>query len=106
MRKMTGKLALVMVLSVLAAAAVMRCAGEFRRDTVSPVSYDGAAAAFVLRDYNGYVSVFSVKDAREPVQVTDIRTETLRRSDRTLLEGGLTVGSRQTLLLLLEDLGA
>ena len=92
-------------LSVLAAFLAVRCAGEFHTEDNVPQSYDGARAAFVLRDYNGYVSVFAVKDPKEPLQVTDIRTQSLRDADRTLLQSGLTVGSRETLLLLLEDLG-
>ena len=51
-------------------------------------SYDGAQAEYILRDYEGYVSVFA-SDA-----------------DQELLRGGITVGSQEQLLLLLEDLGS
>ena len=51
------------------------------------------------------MSVFAPGDDDEPLQVTSIETASLRGGDRALLEGGLTVGSREQLLLLLEDLG-
>ena len=69
-------------------------------------SYDGAQAEFVLRDYEGYVSVFAPGGDRKPLQVTGIETAGLRRTDRELLRGGITVGSQEQLLLLLEDLGS
>lgn len=43
---------------------------------------------------------------RKPLQVTGIETAGLRRTDRELLRGGITVGSQEQLLLLLEDLGS
>jgi hypothetical protein len=49
------------------------------------------------------VSVFAPAEPRDPVQITAIRTDSLRRADQRLLEGGLTVGSREQLILLLED---
>lgn len=67
-------------------------------------SYDGAKAEFVLRDYEGYVSVFAAGADPEPLQITAIQTESLRQNDRELIRGGLTVGSREQLLMLLEDL--
>lgn len=67
-------------------------------------SYDGAKAEFVLRDYEGYVSVFAPGPDPEPLQITAIQTESLRQNDRDLIQGGLTVGSREQLLMLLEDL--
>ena len=67
-------------------------------------SYDGAKAEFVLKDYEGYVSVFAPGADPEPLQITGIQTESLRQNDRELIQGGLTVGSREQLLMLLEDL--
>lgn len=69
-------------------------------------SYDGAQAEYILRDYEGYVSVFASGADRKPLQVTGIEVAGLRRADQELLRGGITVGSQEQLLLLLEDLGS
>jgi hypothetical protein len=69
-------------------------------------SYDGAQAEYILRDYEGYVSVFASGTDRKPLQVTGIEVAGLRRADQELLRGGITVGSQEQLLLLLEDLGS
>ena len=95
--------------ALLCLAAVF-CAGAAIRGFQTPetgrASYDGAEPAYVLREYDGYVSVYAAQDAQRPLQVTNITVNTLRRHDRDLLQSGLTVGSREQLLLLLEDLGA
>ena len=67
---------------------------------------DGAQAEYILRDYEGYVSVFASDADRRPLQVTGIEVAGLRRADQELLRGGITVGSQEQLLLLLEDLGS
>lgn len=105
MRHFAAKAVVTAVLAVSAVFAAARCAASFRRADAVPVSYDGAGVEFVLRDFNGYVSVFAPGSDREPVQITAIRTGSLREADQKLLQGGLTVGSREQLLLLLEDLG-
>ena len=69
-------------------------------------SNDGAQAENKLRDYGGYVSVFASDADRRPLQVTGIEVAGLRRADQELLRGGITVGSQEQLLLLLEDLGS
>ena len=66
----------------------------------------GAQAEYILRDYEGYVSVFASGADRKPLQVTGIEVAGLRRADQELLRGGITVGSQEQLLLLLEDLGS
>ena len=43
---------------------------------------------------------------RAPLQITAIETGALRQTDRDMLQGGISVGSREQLLLLLEDLGS
>ena len=63
-------------------------------------------AEYILRDYEGYVSVFASDADRRPLQVTGIEVAGLRRADQELLRGGITVGSQEQLLLLLEDLGS
>ena len=106
MRDLTAKLVGTAILALCALFAAVRCVDSFpdRRQS-EPVSYDGAKAEYVLRDWKGYVSVFAPDSERDPLQVTDIETASLRVGDRAMLEGGLTVGSREQLLLLLEDLG-
>ena len=103
MRNPVFRASAVGLLAAFAILCAVACARSFQRTEAAPVSYDGASAQFVLRDYRGYVSVFQPKDAREPVQITAIRTDSLRRADQRLLESGLTVGSREQLILLLED---
>ena len=44
-------------------------------------SYDGAQAEYILRDYEGYVSVFASDADRRPLQVTGIEVAGLRRAD-------------------------
>lgn len=107
MKHKSAKLAVTAALCVCAVIAAARCAESFRnvRQEAAPVSVDGARAEFVVRDWKGYVSVFRPDDRREPLQITGIETGSLRSSDQALLEGGLTVGSREQLLMLLEDLG-
>ena len=105
MRNPTVRVFAVGVLAALALVCAAVCARSFHRPAAVPVSYDGLSAQFVLRDYQGYVSVFAPKEPREPVQITAIRTDSLRRADQRLLESGLTVGSREQLILLLEDFG-
>jgi hypothetical protein len=105
MRNPVFKASAVGLLAAFAILCAVTCARSFQRPETAPVSYDGLSAQFVLRDYRGYVSVFSPKETREPVQITAIRTDSLRRADQRLLEGGLSVGSREQLMLLLEDFG-
>ncbi|MFR0796448.1 MAG: hypothetical protein ACLSHG_09215 [Oscillospiraceae bacterium] len=45
-------------------------------------SYDGAQAEYILRDYEGYVSVFASDADRRPLQVTGIEVAGLRRADQ------------------------
>lgn len=52
------------------------------------------------------MSVFASDADRKPLQVTGIEVAGLRRADQELLRGGITVGSQEQLLLLLEDLGS
>lgn len=59
-------------------------------------------AAYILKEHNGYVAVFSSNDSRL-LEVTAIPVSSLRRADRTLLETGIAADSRETLLTLLED---
>jgi hypothetical protein len=64
------------------------------------------SAAFFLRRDGAYIAIFPGKRARDPVEVTGIELQGLRRADRAMIEAGLPVASRQELLQLLEDLGS
>ena len=86
-----------------AGAAVGSVRGE---QAAQVVSYDGAEAEYILRDYGGYVSVFEPGLDSMPLQVTAIEVSALRQTDHDMLRGGVSVGSREQLLLLLEDLGS
>lgn len=63
-------------------------------------------AEYYLRERDGFVAVFSSSNRREPVAVTRIEADTLRGTDRLLLESGIPASSSAELLLLLEDLGS
>lgn len=65
-----------------------------------------AAEAFIVTSLGGNVVVFRDLPETSPVIVTDIRTESLRRLDREMLETGITVHSHEEALRLLEDLGS
>ena len=106
MKHVVLKAAGTALLAVCAVFCAHRAADTFPAESAKTElhSYDGAKAEFVLRDFEGYVSVFAPGTDPEPLQITAIPTESLRRSDRELLRGGLTVGSREQLLMLLEDL--
>lgn len=62
-------------------------------------------AAYILKERNGYVAVFSSNDS-ELVNITSIPVSSLRQTDRMLLQSGITADSRETLLKLLEDLNS
>ncbi len=61
---------------------------------------------YVLRDYEGYVAIYVENDPSCPMTVTDIQVSTLRELDKTLLETGLKIYSREKLMMMLEDLGS
>ena len=60
----------------------------------------------VLGSYDGRVSVFDSGNLKAPLEVTDIDISALREADRSQLESGLAVSSREELMSLLEDLGS
>lgn len=105
MRGLWLKIAGTAALTICAVLAAVHTAGTFPgQEQTEPQSYDGARAAYVLRDFEGYVSVFAPDEDPQPLQITSIPTESLRDRDRDMLRSGLTVGSREQLLMLLEDL--
>lgn len=63
-------------------------------------------AAYILRDCDGYIGVYTPGKLRTPQDVTDIEVSRLRESDQKLLKEGIPVSSRDELLTLLEDFGS
>lgn len=73
----------------------------------SALAAEAPADAYLLTDHQGYLCVYDLRE--EPAQlmtVTDIRLATLRQEDQAALESGISVKSREELLILLEDFGS
>ena len=62
-------------------------------------------AAYIIREQNGYVAVFSSKPNRL-LEITDIPVSTLPAGDRNLLHAGIAARDYRDLLMLLEDLNS
>lgn len=91
----------IMISTLLVAAALGMAAL-----TLTGFARRGAAEGYVLAAADGRVAVFTARDRRTPVAVTDIELATLRAADRALLDAGLSVPDSDALLRLLEDLGS
>ena len=63
-------------------------------------------AEYYLKRCDGFVAVYAGAGERSPESVTAIETSVLRGADRAMLERGIPVSDRETLLALLEDLGS
>lgn len=85
--KRTLALTVVTALCAVSPFAAGAAISSLQQPDAPVTSYDGAQAEFVLRDYEGYVSVFAPGGDRKPLQVTGIETAGLRRTDRELLRG-------------------
>lgn len=100
-----------MALVFLTAAAVDAPAGggaaAVPAAAISAQETGAPAGRYLLRGCGDYVGVFDLSAGRETlVTVTDIPLAGLRAQDREALEAGMTVESREELLLLLEDFGS
>ena len=62
-------------------------------------------AAYIVKEENGYVAVFSSNPHRL-LEITDIDPGTLPAGDRRLLRSGIAARDRSELLMLLEDLNS
>lgn len=71
----------------------------------TPKQYASVEECYYLRDWKGYVGVFS-GDEETPTELTDIKTDTLNTVDRNKLSSGIRAEDRTELLSLLEDLGS
>ena len=92
-----------MVLSAFVIADTVKT--EDGGDTVSCMT-ESEATCYVLREYEGYVAIYVENDPACPMTVTDIQVSTLRELDKTLLETGIKLYSRERLMMTLEDLGS
>lgn len=79
---------------------------SFPEELYAPFARNADSAAFFLRQAGDYIAVFPSRRAREPLAVTGIELQGLRKVDRAMIEAGLPVRSRLELLQLLEDLGS
>ncbi len=79
---------------------------QFPAEIYSRYARNADSAAFFLRRDGAYVAVYPGRRSRDPVEITRIELQGLRRADRAMIEAGLPVASRQELLQLLEDLGS
>ncbi|MBQ3009789.1 MAG: hypothetical protein IJD81_01210 [Oscillospiraceae bacterium] len=105
-RKLT-LLSLLMLSAVLCMAAtaqsfLMRAAAEKSFPAVEEKYTSFETAAYILREQDGYVAVFS-SNGSQLLETTAIPVSTLREADRYLLESGIAADSRETMLKLLED---
>ncbi|HHU22064.1 MAG TPA: hypothetical protein GXZ52_01390 [Clostridiales bacterium] len=66
----------------------------------------GAKEGFILKEYEGYIGIFSPGFEKIPITVTDIEVSTLREADKELLAAGIYTSSREEMMQLLEDFGS
>lgn len=106
------KTAIVLCLS---AVSIITCAAAFRigaeakpeEQTVAAMSYSKPKSEeYLLREYDGFIAVYSFGDDDEPMTVTDIEVCTLNDNDRQMLRNGITAENKAELISLLEDLGS
>ena len=79
---------------------------DFPEELYARFARNADSAAFFLRQEGGYVAVYAGRQSREPLRVTGIELDGLRKADRAMIREGLPVRSFQELLQLLEDLGS
>ena len=97
--KIRVRIALCAVLLALAAVMAYLTVAEFQRANAQ------RAAGYVLGAADGSVAVYAGGDLKTPLRVTEIEMASLREADRALIAAGLSVGTREEVLQMLEDLG-
>lgn len=60
------------------------------------------SVSYTLKDYNGKIAIF-FDNNKSPSKVYDCYTSLLPREDRTAIESGITVYSKEDLIKLIED---
>ena len=93
---------LMIVAGVMSTNAVKSIAAPQTENAIPTEVLSIQNAEFWLRDCDGLVGVFRGK-AENPIEITDIKTETLNDTDRAMLLHGIPAEDRQALLMLLED---
>jgi len=68
-----------------------------------PALADFTEFGYVLRDYNGLLTVFTRENPDTPFYRTDVRVRTLRQHDQDLLTAGIAVSDHMHLQQLLDD---
>ncbi len=109
--KVKVKIAIIGMLVVLASflcafAVIDSLNADDEGAAVSCMTDNKVETCYVLRDYEGYVAIYVENDPFCPMTVTNIQVSTLRELDKTLLETGLKLYSRERLMMMLEDLGS
>lgn len=103
------------VILCLCAVSIITCTAAFRigaeakpeEQTVAAMKYnEPKSEGYVLKEYDGFIAVYSADNAKEPITVTDIEVCTLNNNDRAMLQNGITAENKAELLSLLEDLGS
>ena len=99
--------ALIMGLVAVAASLAIPAAADMLGKSagrLASAEIPESEGAYTLRSYGNSVAVFSYgEDA--PIMQTDICVSAMRASDREMIQKGITVGSYDELLGLLEDFG-
>ena len=111
MKWKTAVLTVLVIGAAASAAGAVRsfAAGSHTESAVLPdveerfTQYD--SAAYILRERNGYVAVFS-SNPTQPVECTNIAVSSLRKADQLLLQEGIAAADWESVLALLEDLGS
>lgn len=98
--KLKVKIALCVLLAVFAVISLTAVLGSLG---VIPVS--AAGQSYMLREYDGFIGVFSPADAETPMTVTDIRVRALPLGDQIELRAGVNVSDYGAVVRLLEDYG-
>lgn len=112
--KLRIRVALLLLLAVTAVYTAMEAYSSLQpvRADVMPEEMftalfgTGEDARYYLKTCDGFVAVYSNVRSRTPESVTAIETSGLRGTDKAMLERGIPVTDKETLLALLEDLGS
>jgi len=95
-------LSALMCMTATVQSFLLRAAAEKSFPPVEEKYTSFETAAYILKEQDGYVAVFS-SNGSKLLEQTAIPVSSLRQADRTLLETGIAADSRETLLMLLED---
>ena len=80
--------------------------GSLPKEIYRDLTEDAGDAAYMLRVKDGRVAVYPNRRGAAPERITSIELSTLRPEDRAMICRGIPAADRQSLLLLLEDIGS